>query len=199
MIAYIKGKLAASGPGWVVVDVTGIGYRLYIPAMTNLPARGQEVKFHTHMAVREDGIQLYGFSQEDEREAFLALLDVAGVGPKVALAVVSYLRPEVLRGIIASGDVHQLVKVPGVGIKTAQRILLELKDKLQGPVSMPQGSAEVLQQAGDIEEDALVALLSLGYAQAEAKEAVRKVSNKTRVNDASDLIKLALKELAPAK
>lgn len=198
MIAYIQGKLAAVGAGWVVVDVQGIGYRLHIPAMTPLPAAYQEVKFHTHMVVREDGIQFYGFSQEEQMECFLALLNVAGVGPKVALAVVSFLKPDVLRGVIAGGDVHQLVKVPGVGKKTAQRILLELKDKLKGPVVIPETRDEMWEQGPGWEEDAVVALLSLGYAQSEAREAVAKARQKVTGSDVSTLIKIALKELAPA-
>ncbi|AEF94098.1 Holliday junction ATP-dependent DNA helicase ruvA [Desulfotomaculum nigrificans CO-1-SRB] len=199
MIAYIKGKLAYIGAGWVVVDVNGIGYRLYIPAMTKLPSTGQEVQFYTHMAVREDGIQIYGFLQEEELECFLALLDVAGVGPKVALAVVAHLPPGVFKGIIASGNVNQLVKVPGVGKKTAQRIMLELKDKLRGPAALPEPSETITPAPGRIEDDAVVALLSLGYAQNEAREAVRQAMGLGLTGDVSALIKAALKELAPAK
>ena len=202
MLAYIRGKLATVAMGWVVVEVQGIGYRLHIPAMTPLPGIGQEVKFHTHMVVREDGLQVYGFSREDQMECFLALLDVAGVGPKVALAVVSFLQPEALRLAVAGGDVNQLVKIPGVGKKTAQRILLELKDKLKGPVEgsgLLEAEGPVFGQAAAAEEDAVAALLSLGYGQAEARQAVDKACKKTTPEDVSHIIKYALKELAPAK
>lgn len=202
MLAYIRGKLAAVALGWVVVEVQGIGYRLHIPAMTPLPEIGQEVKFHTHMVVREDGLQVYGFSREDQMECFLALLDVAGVGPKVALAVVSFLQPEVLRSAVAAGDVNQLVKIPGVGKKTAQRILLELKDKLKGSVEgtgLSESAGPVFGQAAVVGEDAVAALLSLGYGQAEARQAVDKACKKAAPEDVSQIIKYALKELAPAK
>lgn len=200
MIAYIHGKLAAGGTGWVVIDVQGIGYHIHVPLTTKLPGIGQEVKLHTHMAVREDGIQFYGFSGEEQRDCFLALLDVAGVGPKMALAVVSHLPPENLRLVIAGEDVNQLVKVPGVGKKTAQRILLELKDKLPGPVAL---SGETAASDGTVpqgqDEDAVVALLSLGYSQSEARDAVRKAQHITPAADVPALIKAALKELAPIK
>ncbi len=198
MIAYIKGSLATSGAGWAVIDVNGIGYQMQVPLSTPMPGSGQEIKLLTYMAVREDGIQLYGFSDEDHRDCFLALLDVAGVGPKVALAVLSCLAPNRLRSIIMENDVNQLVKVPGVGKKTAQRILLELKDKLKGSIIVPPGDvAEMSVQGGA--GDALAALVTLGYSQSEAREAITKVQHKNSQQDVSGLIKLALKELTPLK
>lgn len=198
MLAYIKGKLATCGLGWVVVDVNGMGYRLFVPSQPDM-AQGQEIKYFTHMAVREDGINLYGFTQEDELECFLALLDVAGVGPKVALAVISCLKPEALRTVVNGGDVEQLVKVPGVGKKTAQRILLELKDKLSGPMSVPVDGVSVINSPTSTENEALMALLSLGYGQAEAREALKKANDKHPLADISRIIKAALKELAPSR
>lgn len=200
LIAYIKGNLAVHGPGWVIIDVNGIGYQVFIPISTPLPQRNQEIKLHTHMAVREDGINIYGFVLEEEKDCFLALLDVAGVGPKVALAVISCLPPVNLRTVIASGEISQLVKVPGVGKKTAQRILLELKDKLQGPAGLQDVAVEtILIPAVSINDDAITALQSLGYSQLEAKEAVRKASGKGSVKEVSKLITEALKELAPSR
>ncbi|GAB6157330.1 Holliday junction branch migration protein RuvA [Desulfotomaculum varum] len=200
MIDFICGKLAAGGSGWAVLEVQGIGFYLHIPATTRLPAIGQETKLYAHMGVREDGIQLYGFADQEQRECFLALLNVAGVGPKVALAVVSHLPPGQLQAIIAGGDVHQLVKVPGVGKKTAQRILLELKDKLSAPVYST-GTADCQDTAGTdlTTEDAVNALVSLGYAQTEARDAVGRVQIKNATKDVSTLIKEALKILAPIK
>lgn len=198
MIAYVSGKLAALGVGWVVVDVNGLGYRLAVPSTAELPGAGQEIKLHTHMAVREDGISLYGFCNEEELECFLALLEVAGVGPKVALAVIASLKPDKLRQVIASGDLNQLVKVPGVGKKTAQRILLELKDKLKTPAVMHQSAALVVEPT-DSGEEAMLALLSLGYGQNEAREALNKVVNINPQGNVADMIKAALKELAPAR
>lgn len=198
MIAYIQGVLAASGAGWAVIDVQGIGYYIHIPLTTKLPTVGQVFKLHTHMAVREDGIQFYGFSDEEQRYCFLSLLDVAGVGPKVALAVVSHLSPESLRKVIAGGDVNQLVKVPGVGKKTAQRILLELKDKLPGSINLSGEMTDVnIPAAYGQEEEAVVALLSLGYSQNEARDAVRRAYEKNPSADVAALIKAALKELMP--
>lgn len=198
MIAYLKGKLAVSGIGWVIIDVNGIGYQVHIPSTTRLPQIDQEIKLFTHMAIREDAIQFYGFAQEDEKNCFLALLDVAGVGPKVALAVVSSLPPGNLQAAIANGDINPLVKVPGVGKKTAQRILLELKDKLKEPVILEEeiSSAEFTK---GLESDASVALQALGYSQVEARDAIRRVQSKKSVNELSELIKIALKELAPVR
>ncbi|CCO07230.1 Holliday junction branch migration protein RuvA [Desulforamulus hydrothermalis] len=200
MIDFICGKLAAGGSGWAVLEVQGIGFYLHVPAATRLPALGQEIKLYAHMAVREDGIQLYGFADQEQRDCFLALLNVAGVGPKVALAVVSHLPPGQLQAVIAGGDVHQLVKVPGVGKKTAQRILLELKDKLAVPV-VSAGTVVPQDTAGSdlTAEDAVIALVSLGYAQTEAREAVGRVQTKAATKDVSTLIKEALKVLAPIK
>ncbi|MDO7788866.1 Holliday junction branch migration protein RuvA [Desulforamulus aquiferis] len=198
MIAYVKGKLAATGLGWAVVDVNGMGYRLYVPTQPEPVSQGQEIKYFTHMAVREDGITLYGFLQEEELECFLSLLEVAGVGPKVALAVVSCLKPEALKAVIACGDVNQLVKVPGVGKKTAQRILLELKDKLKGPVAVA-GTIEVINSPTGSEDEVLLALQTLGYGQNEARDALKKANDKHLGADVASLIKAALKELAPAR
>ena len=198
MIAYIKGNLATSGAGWAVIDVNGIGYQMQVPLTTPMPGSGQEIKLLTYMAVREDGIQLYGFSDEDHRDCFLALLDVAGVGPKVALAVLSCLHPNHLRAIIIENDVNQLVKVPGVGKKTAQRILLELKDKLKGSIIVPKGEVTEMPAQG-VAGDALAALVALGYSQPEAREAIAKVQQKDFQRDVSVLIKMALKELTSLK
>ena len=198
MIAYIKGSLATAGAGWAVIEVNGIGYRLQIPLTTQMPSLGQELKLYTYMAVREDGIQLYGFSEEEQRDCFLALLDVAGVGPKVALAVLSCLTPNQLRVVIVDNDVNQLVKVPGVGKKTAQRILLELKDKLKASNIVITDEMPEIPTQGAV-GDALAALAALGYSQAEARDAITKVQLKNSQQDVSLLIKLALKELTPLK
>lgn len=198
MIAYLKGKLAVSGIGWVIIDVNGIGYQVYIPSTTRLPQIDQEIKLFTYMAIREDAIQFYGFSQEDEKNCFLALLDVAGVGPKVALAVVSCLPPGNLQTVISNGDISPLIKVPGVGKKTAQRILLELKDKLKGTVILKEEISPTDFTAG-VEDDASAALQALGYSQLEARDAVRRVRSKNSINDLSELIRIALKELAPVR
>ncbi|AQS59009.1 Holliday junction branch migration protein RuvA [Desulforamulus ferrireducens] len=198
MIAYIKGSLATAGAGWAIIETHGIGYHLQIPLTTPMPGRGQEIKLHTYMAVREDGIQLYGFAAEEQRDCFLALLDVAGVGPKVALAVLSTLSPNQLRGVIIDNDVNQLVKVPGVGKKTAQRIILELKDKLKASLAGPVDYVPEVPTQGAI-GDALAALVALGYSPSEAREAVTKAQSKDAQQDVSALIKLALKELTPLK
>lgn len=199
MIAYVKGILASTGPGLVVVDVNGLGYQIRIPATTLLPALGQEVKFFTYLSVREDAMQLFGFSGEDEKECFITLLDVARVGPKVALAVVSYLPPSQLQSAVALQDINQLVKVPGVGKKTAQRILLELKDKLKGLTIEVKDRQPGTALPGEGSDEAIEALLALGYSQIEAKDAVNKAQRDGSITDLSLLIKTALKELAPSR
>jgi len=135
MIAFVTGRVAARAASYAIVEVGGIGYRLIMStsSLAALPAEGDEVTVHTYLHVREDELTLYGFESEDERALFEALIGVSGVGPKVALAVLSALKPDVLRTALARDDVALLSSVPGVGKKTAQRLLIDLKDKLGAP------------------------------------------------------------------
>jgi holliday junction DNA helicase RuvA len=170
MIAFMTGRVAGRAAGHALIEVGGIGYRLIMSttSLAALPADGDEVTVHTYLHVREDELTLYGFENEDERELFEALIGVSGVGPKVALAVLSALRPDALRTAIARDDTALLSSVPGVGKKTAQRLLIDLKDKLGAPElgAGGGGSTHAAIEARD-------ALLSMGFSPAEAAAALR--------------------------
>lgn len=173
MIAFLNGKLAAVETGAVIIDVGGIGYRVQVPLslMHNLPDPGGTIMLHTHLAVREDGVSLYGFKEREELDCFIKLLNVSGVGPKGALAVLTIFSPGELGQAIVNEDLASITKVPGIGKKTAGRIILELKDKITSATlkDVP-GPGRV--QAGLL-ADAVAALESLGYSTAEANKGVR--------------------------
>jgi Holliday junction DNA helicase RuvA len=165
VIASLEGVLAEKGAGRVVLDVGGVGYEVQVPTQTlaSLPAQGRRARLHTRLIVREDGMTLFGFASGDERSLFDHLITVTGVGPRMALAVLSVLTPQAFRRAIASGDEAALVTVPGIGKKVAARILLDLKDKLGV------GGDEVVSgPLGEVRE----ALLSLGLTAQEARDAV---------------------------
>ncbi|HIE13294.1 MAG TPA: Holliday junction branch migration protein RuvA [Desulfotomaculum sp.] len=166
MIAFLRGKLVQSSAGSAVIEVGGIGYRVYVPLSlhSRLPELGMECRLYTHLIQRDERTELYGFNSETERDLFGLLLGVSGVGPKVALALLSCLSPVEIERAVGSGDLGALQMVPGVGRKTAQRILLELKDKLAKAPKAP-ATQEV--------EDATDALVALGYRRVEAQEAVQ--------------------------
>lgn len=171
MIAFLRGKLKDIYAGSVLLDVCGVGYRVQVPLslLHKLPAVDTEVALHTHLVVRENCFELYGFQDRGELEFFLKLLNVSGVGPKGALAVLTIFSPAELGRVILDEDIGSLVKVPGVGKKTAGRIILELKDKIQ---DMP--LQQEMKQAGSGQEiDAIEALEALGYSAIEARRAVR--------------------------
>ncbi|MCL0080751.1 Holliday junction branch migration protein RuvA [Peptococcaceae bacterium] len=198
MIAFLRGKLAAELTGAVVLDVNGVGYRLLVPDSTlvALPETGQTVFLHTHLVLREDNVQLYGFKTEDELTVFIAILNVSGVGPKGALAVLSTYQPDNIRAIIAGEDLISLTKVPGVGKKTAARLILELKDKLGKITDEIKRPLSNTSQPDSILKEAELALQALGYNQSEAKAAVRKaVSAHSLPPDTATLVKNALKYL----
>lgn len=164
MIAFIEGRVAEKGAGRAVLDVGGVGYEVLAPASTlaKLPAVGKPVRLLTRLHVREDQMTLYGFVTSEERTLFDLLVTVNGVGPKVALSFLSVLSPEAIRRAVAAGDVAALTVVPGVGKKVAQRVMLDLKDKLGG-----EGVA-VTGPLADVRE----ALLALGLTAQEASEAL---------------------------
>jgi Holliday junction DNA helicase RuvA len=164
VIAFLDGRVADKAGGRVVIDVNGVGYEVAVPASTlaKLPSIGRTARVHTRMVVRDDGMTLFGFATTDERELFDLLVTVTGVGPKVALSFLSVLSPEALRRAIVTGDVGALTVVPGVGKKVAQRVALDLKDKLGGEVVIVEGPLV------DVRE----ALLALGLSPLEASEAM---------------------------
>ena len=190
MIGKIAGKLLEKHPPQIVVDVHGVGYELDVPMSTfyQLPATGAEVTLHTHLVVREDAHQLYGFASESEREAFRRLLKISGVGARTALAVLSGLSVSDLRDAVASQDGGRLTKIPGIGKKTAERLLLELRDKLDGALVAP-AAAKGDREAGDIAN----ALHSLGYNEREAGWAIKQLPAGLAVADG---IRQALKLLS---
>jgi holliday junction DNA helicase RuvA len=165
MISFLDGKLVEKAPGRVVLAVGGVGYEVAVPAHTlaKLPSQGKQAHLFTRLQVKDDGMMLYGFASQDERVLFDQLITVTGVGPKVAMAILSSMPAEALRRAIATGDVTSLTAVPGVGKKVAGRVILDLKDKLglagQDAVSGP--VAEVRE-----------ALLALGLSAQEAREAL---------------------------
>ena len=165
MIAFLQGVLAEKGAGRVVVDVNGVGYELLVPspAIATLPAIGRPARLFTRLVVKDDGMTLFGFGSADERSLFDHLVTVTGVGPKLALAVLSALTPDAFRRAIAAGDVAVLTQVPGIGRKGASRIILDLKD------SLGLGGDEVV--TGPMSE-VREALLALGLSPEEAREAL---------------------------
>ena len=171
MIAHLRGKLAQKDPSRVIVDVNGVGYEVFVPltTFTALPALGSEVSIDIHTHVREDLIALYGFSTRRERTIFEKLMTISGIGPKLAVTILSGGSVEDLVGAIKRSDLARLTSIPGVGRKTAERIILELKDKLQD-------FAET-QAKPAVEVDVLSALENLGYNRALAENAVRRATN----------------------
>jgi Holliday junction DNA helicase RuvA len=167
MIDFIRGTVVELSPDGVVVSVGGVGLRLLVPpaGLSRLPRPGAEVTLHTHLQVREDALTLYGFLTREERDLFVRLLTVNGVGPKLALGALSALPAQRLAAVIAAGDVDTLARLPGIGRKTAQRIVLDLKGKLAAPGAVAAAPTGVLAVAAE-------ALRSLGYTQAEIAAAL---------------------------
>ena len=196
MIGRITGRLAEKNPPQILVDVNGVGYELEVPMSTfyGLPATGQAVSLSTHLAVREDGHFLYGFAPEDERTAFRQLLKVAGLGARTALAVLSGLSVADLAQAIALQESGRLVKIPGIGKKTAERLLLELRDKLAKALPAVAGSVATSLPGGD-RADIINALLALGYNEKEALGAAKALPDGIGVSDG---IRQALKGLSKA-
>jgi Holliday junction DNA helicase RuvA len=180
MITFLHGKLVDALPTQVTVDVNGVGYEALIPlsSFNKLPAPGQEVRLLTHLAVREDAHVLYGFMTTAERDLFRLLINtVSGIGPKIALNVLSGMNVTTFRGAVAGGDVKALSQISGVGRKTAERIVVELKDKIGAAAAWEAASAERGLSAADQKiNDAVLALMALGFKQVEAHETVRGVA-----------------------
>lgn len=200
MIALLTGRLAFKAPTHLALDVQGVGYEVFIPLSTyyNLPNLNESLSLSIHTHLREDAIQLFGFSTQQEKDAFVLLMTVSGIGPKSALGILSALPVSDLVSAIQSGDVEKLETVPGIGKKSAGRLVLELKDKLTKlhPGLAPVADATV-QGEDKTFDDALSALTNLGYRAADAKEALKRV-RKSRPGSPSlqELIRETLKELA---
>jgi Holliday junction DNA helicase RuvA len=190
MIARLTGRLVEKHPPGIVVDVHGVGYELDVPMSTfyHLPATGQEVTLLTHLVVREDAQLLFGFGSEAERQLFRQLLRISGIGARIALSLLSGLSVAEVQAAVAQQDSARLTRIPGIGKKTAERLLLELKDKL-GPVA----GAPAQAAAAPAGEDALNALVALGYSDKEARAALARLGAELPVQDA---IRQALRILA---
>ena len=191
MIGFLRGVVGGRTAEGCFVDVAGVGYRLACSATTlaALPSDGKEVRLYTHLHVREDALSLYGFSTEAEQRIFEALLGVSGVGPKVALQVCSAFAPEALRKALVTDDVAALSSVPGIGKKTAARMVLDLKEKLSLP------DLEVVGVRPDALSKARSALENLGYSAGEVRVALGEVAP-GREGSVEDLVKSALRVLA---
>src|SRR3954471_23997764 len=179
MISFLQGKVVESLPTQVTLDVGGVGYDVLIPlsSYNKLPPPGQDVKILTHLAIREDAHVLYGFMSLGERELFRLLINtVSGIGPKIALNVLSGISVTAFRGAVANADVKSLSQISGVGKKTAERIVVELKDKVGAAGAWEASSAQRALSPDDQKvNDAVLALLALGFKQIEAHESVKKV------------------------
>ena len=190
MIGKLTGTLGDKNPPQVLVDCNGVGYEVDVPMSTfyNLPAVGEKVSLLTHFVVREDAQILYGFGSGAEREAFRHLIKIAGVGPRTALSVLSGMSVSDIAQAVTAQDAGRLVKVPGIGKKTAERLLLELKGKFGPDLGLAAGGA-----VSDAQTDILQALVALGYSDKEAAASLKALSKDVGVSEG---IKLALKALA---
>jgi Holliday junction DNA helicase RuvA len=199
MISFLRGKLVEALPTQVTVEVNGLGYDVLIPLSSydKLPQPGQEVKLLTHLTVREDAHILYGFMSTAERQLFRLLINtVSGIGPKIALNILSGVSVTAFRGAVANSDVKALAQISGVGKKTAERIVVELKDKVGAAGAWEAASA---QRALSVEDqkinDAVLALMALGFKQVEAHDSVRKAqSNLGATATVEDLVRACLKK-----
>ena len=199
MIATIRGTITELGNRYAVVDINGVGYKVFVTNdAVHVLKIGTEISFWTHMAVREDAQDLYGFTSKKERDFFQLLITVSGIGPKSALNILSLVSNETLSGAIRTGSVAHLVKVSGIGKKTAEKIVLELKDKLGVAAEWEASSAKNAPSEADVRmHDAVLALISLGYKQVEAHKAVRRVLDLSEsAPSAEELIRQALKILS---
>lgn len=198
MISYIRGELAAVEEEKVIVDVNGVGYGIYMPeqSMNILPQIGEEVKLHTYMNVREDAMQLFGFLTRDDLKVFKLVIGVSGIGPKGGLSILSHLSPDDLRFAVMSHDVKAISGAPGIGKKTAEKLIIELKDKLSIEEVLERqtevNSTMVSTGTNQTQAEAVQALVALGYGNTESMKAVKKVEI-TEDTTVEEILKQALK------
>ena len=193
MIRHVRGTVAHREAGSVVVDVHGLGYLVHVAPSDRIPPRGEEVVLHTSLQVREDAMTLYGATDRATLTLFELLLTASGVGPKLALAYLSTHRPDVLRSAIAAGDLATLTEVPGVGRKGAERLVLELKDKVGGPTGGALTSADAVDSDPGVLAEVRDALLALGYGTAEVQPTLSELA--TVDDDVPGLLRRALRRL----
>ncbi len=196
MIGYLRGKLASKTPPWLLLDVNGVGYEVEAPMTTfyNLPKLGEEIKLFTHLVVREDAHILFGFASESDRLMFRTLIKVNGVGPKLALTILSGQSAEEFHRCIQNNDTQSLVRLPGVGKKTAERLIIEMRDRLPqlegSPVSTESGAVVLSPAAVQPVQEAVSALCALGYKPQDAGRMVRAIPAEGK--SCEDIIRLAL-------
>jgi len=197
MISFIRGELVSVNMDKVVVDVHGVGYGIFmsVHSISQLPKLGSEVKIHTYLNVREDAMLLFGFLKEEDLEIFKLLILVNGVGPKAGLNILSTLTPDELRLAVISGDVKAISKAPGIGKKTAEKLILELKDKLDLNDILPTGNP--LEPSVELDNgnhnEAILALVSLGYGQSESLKVVKGINTENKTTE--EILKEALRKM----
>lgn len=203
MFYYLKGELSYRENGLCVIDCGGVGYKLTVSMITSdalITKLGKEVKLFTHLAVREDGVELFGFGSSEERECFNQLTSVSGVGPKVAMSILSTMTPDKLALAVCAEDIKAISKTPGIGAKTAARIVLELKDKVSRDMLSTEKTSQKLSSAPALTvknssfTEAAEALMVLGYDKNTVLEALKGVDSS--IGDVGEIIKAALKKLA---
>ena len=197
MIGHLRGRVASRRPPQLTIDVGGVGYEVEAPMSTffTLPAVGEDVLLLTHLVVREDAHVLYGFATSDERQLFRMLLRVSGVGPKIALALLSGMSVDGFASCIRNQDVASLTRVPGIGRKTAERLVVEMRDRLNdAAMAGEEGLPGAVTAAGTIEAEAFDALVALGYKPAEAQRLIKSAG--TGTHSTEDLIRRALQGAA---
>jgi Holliday junction DNA helicase RuvA len=182
MIAHLRGKLLAKHPNQVIVEAAGVGYdvTISVPTYSGLPGPGSEVALHVHTHVREDQIALYGFLQVAEKQLFEKLITVSGIGPKLAVTILSGMQADAMTAAIRGNDIARLTKIPGIGKKTAERMVLELRDKLPAAQAAELSAIAAL---SPVEQDVLSALVNLGYQKAAAEKSLSGM-NKSQPFDA---------------
>jgi Holliday junction DNA helicase RuvA len=200
VIAYLRGRLSDKQPNRIVVDVNGVGYDVAVPLSTfyGLGEPGSDIALRIHTHVREDALALYGFATSIEQELFLRLIGVSGIGPKLALAVLSGIEPNDLIRAIERGDVARLTAIPGVGKKTSERVVLELKDRLPRVPAAPAAAADAVGDPSGVRDDVLSALVNLGYHRPLAEKAVAAALKTAPDGGFEPTLKQALRELARA-
>lgn len=206
MIGRLQGTVLEKQPPLLLLDVNGVGYEVHAPMSTfyKLPALGSSAILHIHFSVSETAQQLFGFIDKEERELFRTLIKVSGVGPKMAVAILSGMEAETFVRCVMEDNVSALVKVPGVGKKTAERLVIELRDKLKNwqlsaqPLNAMEAATPQAHQASNIQEEAESALISLGYKPADASKIVARTVKANNVDSSEELIRLSLRSMLPS-
>ena len=199
MIGMLRGKVWEIQAERLVMDVQGVGYLLTVPyGLLSKSSPGQELVVYTHVIMREDDLSLYGFSSFEEKQLFLEMLSVSGIGPKAAISLLSTFGAVQIESAIVSENLNLLTKVPGIGKKTAQRLILELKEKFKGHVSFPAGGESYSSPSPLMHSEALQTLLALGFGLDEARQALSHVLKDSGVLTTEEQVKKALRMLAPS-